>query len=144
MPYQSRRQQGNKLHNDKNMITDNSVAVSSNNGGNGNDGNGSIDSASQKKKDREEASKKALKTAAKGAGAYFGGPLGAKAVDAVSNTKAGQKILNKGAKTLNKMPGIGRAADKMNKTGALDAADKGIDAVGGGKGAGGVPSSINK
>ena len=53
MPYQSRRQQGNKLHNDKNMITDNSVAVSSNNGGNGNDGNGSIDSASQKKKDRD-------------------------------------------------------------------------------------------
>jgi len=97
-----------------------------------------LDSASQKKKEREQSSQKALKTAAKGAGAYFGGPLGAKAVDMAANTKAGQKILNQGAKVLNKMPGVGRTAEKLDKSGAINAADKGIDlASGGGKG---VPS----
>lgn len=115
MPYQSRGGQHNSVNQDS---SDNQI--------------GAFDSASQKKEERQASSQKTLKTAAKGAGAYFGGPLGAKAVDMAANTKAGQKILNQGAKTLNKMPGIGRAADRLNKSGALDVADKGIDATSGG------------
>ncbi len=138
MPYQSRRQQNS--NNQPNNGTNTNNAIDNSNSAS------TMDSASQKKKQREESSKKALKTAAKGAGAYFGGPLGAKAVDAVANTKAGQKVLNKGAKALNRMPGVGRAADKLNKTGAIDAADKGIDAVsGGGKlGAKNVPTPSSR
>ena len=96
-----------------------------------------LDAASQKKQDREQSSQKALKTVAKGAGAYFGGALGAKAVDMAANTKAGQKVLNQGAKVLNKMPGVGKTAEKLDKSGAIDTADKGLDFVSGGKG---IPS----
>jgi hypothetical protein len=102
----------------------------------------SLDAASQKKAEQEEASKKTLKTAAKGAGAYFGGAVGAKAVDVIANTKAGDKILNQGAKTLNRMPGMGKAAKKLNDSGAVDAVDKGIDLVGG-KGVGGAASGAS-
>ena len=98
-----------------------------------------LDAASQRKEARQEASKKTLKTAAKGAGAYFGGPLGAKAVDKIANTKVGDKILNQGAKTLNKMPGMGRATEKLNNSSAIDAADKGIDLASGGKNS--IPSA---
>lgn len=105
--------------------------------------------ASRKKLERQEASKKALKTAAKGAGAHYGGPLGAKAVDLASKTKLGQNVLNKGAETINKMPGVGRVANALNKSGKLDEADKAIDSLsqkkkagnnGGGQ-AGPLPSS---
>lgn len=104
---------------------------------------------SQKKLERQEASKKALKTAAKGAGAHFGGPLGSKAVDLASKTKLGQNALNKGAETINKMPGVGRVANALNKSGKLDEADKAVDSLsqkkkagnnGGGQ-AGPLPSS---
>ena len=96
-----------------------------------------LDAAQQRKEEREQASKKALKTGAKAAGAYFGGAAGAKAVDLASKTKAGDKLLNQGGKVLNKMPGVGRAADKLNKSGALDVADKGLDLASGGKNPGG-------
>lgn len=121
MAYQSNRGQHNNVSHD-NSVDYNQVDA--------------LDAASQRKKDRQEASKKALKTAAKGAGAYYGGPLGAKAVDKLANTKAGDKILNQGAKTLNRMPGmshLGRGLDGLNKSGALDAADKGIDLASGSK-----------
>lgn len=111
MAYQSNRQHNNVQH-------ENSTDY---------DKVDALDAASQRKEARQEASKKALKTAAKGAGAYYGGPLGAKAVDKLANTKVGDKVLNQGAKALNKMPGMGRASEKLNNSGALDAADKGID-----------------
>lgn len=112
MAYQSNRRQHNNVAHDNRSDSNNVDALSA---------------ASQRKQERQEASKKALKTAAKGAGAYYGGPLGAKAAEKLANTKAGDKILNQGAKALNRMPGMGRASDRLNKSGALDAADKGID-----------------
>lgn len=133
MPYQSRRQRNSSVPAEKDNTRDTKNLDVDDNTKDTNKLDAS-DAASQKKQDRQEANKKALKTAAKGAGAYFGGPVGAKVVDAAANTKTGQKILNQGAKTLNNMPGVSRAADKLNKNGALDVADKGIDAVGGGKG----------
>lgn len=86
-----------------------------------------------KKQKQKQASKKALKTAAKGAANYFGGPLGGKAVDVVAKTKAGQAILNKGAETLNRIPGIAKTTQKLDEKGAIDTLDKGMDLIGGGK-----------
>ncbi len=97
-----------------------------------------MDEREQQKQQEQQASAKALKTAAKGAATYFGGPLGGKAVDAIANTKAGQQILNKGGQALNRMPGMGKAAKKLDDSGVTDTVDKGIDVVGGKGGAGGA------
>ena len=101
-----------------------------------------IDEKEVKKQQEQQASAKALKTAAKGAATYFAGPLGGKAVDAIANTKAGQQILNKGGQALNRMPGMGKAAKQLNDSGVTDTVDKGIDMVGGKGGApgGGTPT----
>lgn len=114
MPYQSRRQSNNNKQPENGVDPSNLVT-------------NEADPASQKKQERQEATKKALKAGAKGLGARYGGTVGAKAVDKISKTKRGQKILNKGAKTLNKIPGVGRAASRMDNSGALDAVDKSID-----------------
>ena len=97
-----------------------------------------IDEKQVKKQQEQQASAKALKTAAKGAATYYAGPLGGKAVDALANTKAGQQILNKGGQALNRMPGMGKAAKQLNDSGVTDAVDKGIDMYGGKGGAGGT------
>ena len=47
------------------------------------------------KMDKQQAGKEIAEVAARGAGAYFGGTAGAKAVDLALKTKAGQKILDK-------------------------------------------------
>ena len=100
-----------------------------------------MDEQEIKKQQEQQASAKALKTAAKGAATYFAGPVGGKAVDAIANTKAGQQILNKGGQALNKMPGMGKAAKQLNDSGVTDTVDKGIDMVGGKGGApGGAPA----
>lgn len=96
--------------------------------------NDEIEPASRKKLERQESSKKALKTAAKGAGNYIGGPVGGKIVDLASKTKTGQKVLNKGAETLNKMPGVGRVTHVLDKSGKIDEFDKGLDALSNNKG----------
>ena len=114
MPYQSRRQT-RKKEQPENGVEPEVLNTSD------------VDPASQKKQERQEATKNALKTGLKGAGAYVGGPLGAYAADKLANSKTGQKALNKGAQTLNKIPGIGRITNRVNKTGAIDATDKGID-----------------
>lgn len=92
-----------------------------------------------KKAEEQESSKKVAKTAAKGAATYFGGPVGGKAVDLATQTKAGDEILNKGGEALNKIPGMGKAAKKLDDSGLVDTADKAIDiagGMGGGAGAG--------
>lgn len=48
-----------------------------------------------------QASKDVLSTSAKAAGTYFGGSVGGKAVDAISKTEAGDKILDSAANTVN-------------------------------------------
>ncbi len=115
MPYKSRRtDNSNAPRYEKDYVADTSFA-------------------SQKEKDnaaKQKSSTKAAKTAAKAAGAYFGGPLGAKAVDAASKTKAGQNLLNKGGQVLNGIPGMGRASKKLDDSGVLDAADRVLDVKG--------------
>ncbi len=86
-----------------------------------------------KKQDEQDASKKALKTGAKAAANAYLGPAGGKAVDLASKTKLGDNILNKGAESINKKaPKIGKIANAANKSGALDVADKAVDATSGG------------
>lgn len=92
--------------------------------------NQEIDKKEQQKAEEHDASKKALKTGAKAAANAYAGPIGGKAVDLASKTKLGDAVLNKGAQALNKNPGIGKIANAANKTGALDAADKAVDANG--------------
>lgn len=103
-----------------------------------------IDEKAVKKQQEQQASEKALKTAAKGAATYFAGPLGGKAVDAIANTKAGQQILNKGGQALNKMPGMGKAAKQLNDSGITDTADKAIDVMGAKGGTGGAPNGATQ
>lgn len=83
-----------------------------------------------KQQSQKDATNKVAKTAAKGAATYFAGPLGGAAVDALSKTKLGQNAINKGGDTLRHMPGMAGAAEKLNNSGMLDAADKAIDAAG--------------
>lgn len=86
-----------------------------------------------KKQEEQDASKKALKTGAKAAANAYLGPPGGKAVDLASKTKLGDNILNKGAESINKKaPKIGKIVNAANKSGALDAADKAVDATSGG------------
>ncbi len=111
-------------------------------------GTGSTDSyaanRANKKEQEKEATKKALKTGAKGAATAFGSPAAGKAVDLASKTKLGDKILNKGAEALNRIPGVGKTMKKLDDKKVLDAADKAVDvasanpqnAAGGAAGAG--------
>ena len=79
-------------------------------------GTGATDSyaanRANKKEQEKESTKKALKTGAKGAATAFGSPAAGKAVDLASKTKIGDKILNKGAEALNRMPGMGKTVKK--------------------------------
>ena len=75
-----------------------------------------------------DANKKTAKVAAKAAANHFAGPVGGKAVDALANTKLGNDILNKGGQLLNKIPGMSKATNKLNNSGALDAADNVLSA----------------
>lgn len=86
----------------------------------------------QQQAEKDEASKKTAHVAGKAAATYFGGGLGGKAYDLASKTKAGQKLENTAGKLLQKQPGLNKAMDGLNKSGALDAADKVVDAAGGG------------
>lgn len=83
-----------------------------------------------KKQQEKDATKKGAKTAAKAAGTYLGGAAGGKAVDAISKTKVGDKVLNKGAEALNRVPGMGKAMKKLDDKKVLDAADKAVDIAG--------------
>ena len=89
-----------------------------------------------KKAEKHEANKKAAKVAAKAAADYFTGGKGGAVVDKLAQTKLGDKVLNKGAKALDKIPGMGKTTKKLNDSGTLDAADKGLSALSGGKGGG--------
>ena len=93
-----------------------------------------------KKQKQQEATKDALKVAAKGAGAYFGGAAGAAVVSKAADTKLGDKVLNEGANKLNKIPGVAKKTEALKDSGATDMADKAVDTIGakGGKGAAGA------
>lgn len=96
-----------------------------------------------KKQRQKEATNKAAKTAAKGVATYAAGPVGGAAVDALSNTKLGQAMINKGGENLRKIPGMASTAEKLDKAGALDMADKAIDYAGKNPNQGQVPVQQN-
>ncbi len=105
MPYESRRNTQNNNMNNNTNTTSNGTSLPS--------------SKDRERQNREKASAKAVKRAAETAGAYFGGPLGKKAVQLASKTKAGQNLINKGGQTLNNIPGMSRATKKLDNMGAL-------------------------
>lgn len=110
MPYESRR---NTQNNNSNMNTNTQNTNTTSNGS-------SLPSSKDKERqNREKASAKAVKRAAETAGAYFGGPLGKKAVNLASKTKAGQNLLNKGGQVLNNIPGMGKTTKKLDNAGVL-------------------------
>ncbi len=88
----------------------------------------------QKKAEEEQAGAKTAHVAGKAAATYFGGAAGNAIYNAVSKTKAGQAIENVAGKAINSAPFAKPLTKGLNKTGALDAADKGIDMAGGGSG----------
>lgn len=92
-----------------------------------------INPQQQKKEDRKEAGEKAAKVALKGVGNSLVPGVGGKVVDIAVNTKLGQKVIEKGGKQLNRIPGMGKKLDKLNKSGAIDTADQAVDMLGGGK-----------
>ena len=126
---------------------DNDATTSSvnNNSSKKNNSGGSYSASKRNQQDgNQDSNKKAAKVAAKGAATYFAGPAGGKAVDALAKTKAGDQILNKGGELLNKIPGMSKATKKLDDSGALDAADKGLSVVGGAGGAGGASGNAAK
>ena len=96
----------------------------------------------EEKQKEEEAANKTAHVAGKAAATYFAGPLGAKAYDELSKTKMGQNLENQMGKRLQKDRRANRAAQRLNDSGALDAADKAIDAANskGTSGAGNTPN----
>lgn len=80
-----------------------------------------------KKEQEKEATKKALKAGVKGTATAFGSPVAGKAVDLASKTKIGNKVLNKGAEALNRIPGMGKTMKKLDDKKVLDVADKAVD-----------------
>ncbi len=104
--------------------------------------NQSFASTRKEEKEKErDSSKKLAKTAAKGVATYYAGPVGGKAVDKIANTKAGDAILNKGGEALNRIPGVKKAAKKLDDSGLIDKADKSIDLIGA-AGGGGAPDTV--
>lgn len=117
---------------EKSSSNNEGTTTSANNKGKSSADNSYSASKGDTNKENQDSNKKAAKVAAKGAAAYAGGPAGAAAVDLVAKTPIGDKILNKGGELLNKIPGMSKATKKLDDSGALDAADKGISLAAGG------------
>lgn len=80
-----------------------------------------------------QATKKSLKTAVKGAATYFGGPVGNQVADAVNKSKIGNKIYDKVGNQINKNPimkPIKKKLAQADDAGLIDAADKVVDVAG--------------
>ena len=93
--------------------------------------NDNFEKKQQEKAEKQEAGKNTAHVAAKGAATYFGGAVGGRAYDALSRTKAGQRLENTAGKAIAKTPGLGQINKKLNDTGAVDAADKAVDTLNG-------------
>lgn len=91
--------------------------------------NGEKYQANRNDNETDDSSKKAAKVAAKAAADYYTGGKGGAIVDKLSNTKLGDKVLNTAGKILDKQPGFSKIAKKLDDSGALDAADKGLSIV---------------
>ncbi len=102
----------------------------------------------EKKQERKEAVEKAGQVAARGAADYFTGGAYEKFRNApvVGEVAQGaEKVVGKAANVANvaSLGTLGRTADKLNKAGALDAADKVVGAMGGKMKGGNTPTTPN-
>lgn len=88
----------------------------------------------QKKKEQDEASQKAAHVAGKAAATYFGGNAGGAIYNAASNTAGVKKLEETVGKVTQQAPLLNKAMEGLNKSGALDMADKGLDLAGGNAG----------
>lgn len=84
-----------------------------------------------------EAAQKTAHVAGKAAATYFGGGAGAKAYDMASQTAVGQELEKAAGNRIQNNPALNKASQKLNDSGALDAADKGMDLA-----SGGTPSEL--
>ena len=83
-----------------------------------------------KKQETHEASQKTAHVAGKGLATYYGGAVGGKLYDAASKTKLGKGIESTVGKAAETSPMAKPLFRALNKSGALDVADKAIDAAG--------------
>lgn len=81
------------------------------------------------KQAKEEAGKNTAHVAGKAAANYLGGQVGGVAYNALSKTKAGQRLEKTAGKVIAKTPGLGRLNKKLNDTGAVDAVDKATNSL---------------
>lgn len=88
----------------------------------------------QKQAELDEASKKTAHVAGKALATYYGGAKGAQIYDMASKTQLGQDIENTAGKALQKNPIDRTLVKTLNDSGALDAAEKGLDAASKSKG----------
>ena len=78
-------------------------------------------SEDNEKQRKAENTAKTVKAAAKVAADAYLGPAGGAAVEALSKTKLGNDILNKGGEAINKMPGMApKLAEKLGESGMAD------------------------
>ena len=91
-----------------------------------------------KKEQKQEAGQKAAEVGAKAAATYFGGKVGGQVASKLLDTKAGKALTNKVGKKLAKTPGLGNNLNQLNKTGALDVANQGMDMMNSAGGPGGT------
>ena len=75
-----------------------------------------------------QASAKAAHTVGKAAATHFGGKVGGKAYDALSQTKLGQNLERSLGNNIKKNKLLNKAANKLNDSGALDATNNLMDA----------------
>lgn len=110
------------------------------------DKNEASNSGQSEKDKTKENSKKLIQGAEKGAAMYFGGAAGSQALNAAKNSPIGgaiDKVEDKAAeglsKAMDKNPALKHMVNKAGDSGALDAANKGLDAAGSmGAGGGGA------
>ena len=92
----------------------------------------------KEKQEEEQAGQKTAHVAGKAAATYFGGPVGTTIYNIVSQTNAGKAIENTAGKVINTAPGAKNLTKTLDKSKALDIADKGID-IASSDGAGELP-----
>lgn len=97
-------------------------------------GNNEEQQINKKQNQSSDSSKEATKTAAKAAANAYAGPLGGKAVDLASKTEIGNKILERGAKQIDRNPALRAMAKNAQQSGALNAANQVMDSSTGGSG----------
>lgn len=86
-----------------------------------------------KQQKQQEAGQKTAHVAGKAAATYFGGAAGSKLYDAASQTEVGKRIEQAVGNGLQQNQAINKASQKLNESGALDVADKALNAAGGNK-----------